>query len=182
MSNIHIAALFQTTDAAHAARDALVQAGIERGRVLVLDRGHAGPEAATGSPRRLWAALKQVFMPDDDANHYAEAIVRGHPLLVADVTQAEQETALGVLRAAGPINVEAHDEGWRSQVEADRTGEDTAFASPLHQHRQAAGSEGIVGGGVIAGDYGAVGAVHGASVNTDILRGRRDKIRIYQPG
>ena len=184
MSSIHIAALFATSAAAHAARDSLAAAGIETGRILVLDRGHADAAATERSPRRLWAALKAVFMPDDDANHYAEAIVRGHPLLVVDVTEAERPLAMRTLEAANPINVEAHDEGWVSNGWTDTQSTERTLA-PVHRGRDAAGSEGITGGGLFSGDYGSVGAVHGAVADTDIMRGKRatgDRVRVYRAG
>jgi len=179
MNNIHIAALFPTTAAANTARDNLVAAGIEPARILVLDRGHADENAPSHAPRNLWDSLKQFFMPDEDANHYAGAIVRGHPLLVADVMEAQRSVALATLEAAGPINVEAHDESWHGDINGNGA-EEHDFAA-ARRDREAAGSEGIVGGGVIAGDYGAVGATN-VRMNTDILRGRRlagENVRVY---
>jgi hypothetical protein len=176
MSSIHIAALFATSAAAHGARDDLAAVGIDASRVLVLDRGHTDTTAPERSPRRLWAALKNVFMPDEDANHYAEAIVRGHPLLVVDVTEAERDLAMRTLESADPINVEAHDEGWVSNGWTDAAATERAL-SAAHHGRDAAGSEGITTSGLFSGDYGAVGAVQGATVDTDILRGR---VRVYR--
>jgi hypothetical protein len=183
MSSIHIAALFATSAAAHGARDDLAAAGIDASRILVLDRGHTDPAATERSPRRLWAALKAFFMPDEDANHYAEAIVRGHPLLVVDVTEAEEPLAMRTLEAAKPINVEAHDEGWVSNGWQETAAAERALAT-VRGARDAAGSEGITNGGLFAGDYGSVGAVHGATVDTDIMRGKQlpnARVRVYRP-
>jgi hypothetical protein len=182
MSSIHIAALFATSAAARAARDALAATGIDAGRILVLDRGHADPAATERSPRRLWSTLKAFFMPDEDANHYAEAIVRGHPLLVVDVTEAERPRAMATLDSASPISVEAHDDGWVSNGWSDAAVTERELAA-AHRDRDAAGSEGITGGGFVAGDYGSVGAVHGAAVDTDILRGKLSpagRVRVYR--
>jgi len=174
MSNIHITALFATSKAAHAARDSMVAAGIESGRILVLDRGHADTAAPPRLHNGLWGALKQMFVHDDDARHYAESIVRGNPLLVADVSEAERAAVLNTLDGFGPVKVEAQDEG------TTRVGVRHAASVPAQEwiastYRDAitSGNEGIVGGSVLAGDYGSVGAVHGAAANTDILRGKR---------
>jgi hypothetical protein len=163
--------LFGTSAAAHAARDSLVQAGIGAGRILVLDRGHADTAAPERSPRRLWATLQRFFMPDEDANRYAEAIVRGNPLLVVDVEESEQASAMAILEAAGPVNVEAHDEGWISNGWTDIAEAERAPAA-AQRDSDAAGSQGMTSGGLFAGDYGSVGAVRGGAVDTDIMRGK----------
>lgn len=173
MRTVHIAALFNTASAAYVAREHLVSAGVQENRILVLDRGHAEDEAP---PRRgLWDTLRQFFLPDDDATQYADAIVRGHPLLVADIDEPQRQLALDVLTQAGAMSVEAHDETWRTGF-AGGLAETGPISIALHDNSEAAGSEGIVAGGIIAGDYGAVGAVPGAVIDTDILRGKRMRV------
>jgi hypothetical protein len=151
MTTTHIAALFPTGNAAHAARDQLVAAGIDAARILVLDRGHGETEAQPRAHRGFWDTVKQFLVPDDDARHYADAIVRGHPLLIADVTETEREIAMSILRAAAPISLEAHD-GAAQAGAPGQTAEDEPWARSRRNDRAAASSEGIIGGGVIAGD------------------------------
>ena len=171
MTNIHIAALFATSAAAHEARDQLVAVGVDAERLLVLDRGHGEAEAQPRPPRRFWDTLKQFFVPEDDAHRYADAIVRGHPLLIADVTEADREMALATLQACGPVSVETHDEASHAASAGQADSEDSLRGN-RRDSVAAASSEGIVGGGVIAGDYGAVGATN-VKIDTDIMRGKR---------
>jgi hypothetical protein len=168
---IHLAALFETTAAARAARDALIAAGVPAGSILVLDRGNPAMAANTATPRGLWGTLKHVLVPDDHAHPYAEGVSRGHPLVVADVSEAQCAAARAALKASHPINIEDRAEAWSEDGwEGVYEGQDEWLdAQP---DRDAAGSEGITAGGIIAGDYGAVGAPHGARVDLDITRGQ----------
>jgi hypothetical protein len=172
MSNIHITAVFATNTAAHEARAGMIATGIDAGRILVLDRGHedAGPPRPQN---RLWAALRQFFVHDEDARHYAESIVRGNPLLVADVSDTERNAALDALRGFAPVSVTAQEEGTQRVGLAHADAAQTQAWISAYRDGVATANEGIVGGSVLAGDYGSVGAVHGAAANMDILRGKR---------
>ncbi len=190
MSGTHIAALFETTAAAHAAQASLVACGVDASRILVLDRGHKDTPKAHG----LWAVLKHVFVPDGDAHDYAEGVFRGHPLLIADVTDEEQAAALAALEAAHPVDIEAktqawRDEGWNGQYDAEGIALRMASGSP-----GAEGSEGeLRRNEVMTGDYGSVGSPLGAGIDTNILRGKSigggdrtavrtddgDRVRVY---
>jgi hypothetical protein len=172
MAGIHIAALFETSAAAHAAHDALIAAGIEASRILVLDRGHADKAGQAHSRGRVWGALKHLLVPDDHAHAYGEGVTRGHPLLLATVTEAEQAAAVAAVQSAHPLNVDAHAEGWREEGWSGVYDGEDEFLASSPMGREAAGSEGIVDSGLLVGDYGAVGGMIGGRANTDILRGK----------
>jgi hypothetical protein len=188
MSGTHIAALFETTAAARAAEATLVAAGVAADRILVLDCGHHDAPSRKG----VWAVLKHVFVPDDDAHDYAEGVRRGHPLLVADVTEAEQAAALAALEAAHPLDIEQRAQDWR---DAGWSGEyEEAGLAPEEDYEGAAGSEGEQrGSDVITGDYGSVGRPLGGRLDLNILRGKTlgggdrsavrtedgDRVRVY---
>jgi hypothetical protein len=188
MSGTHIAALFETTAAARAAEATLVAAGIDADRILVLDRGHHDAPSRKG----VWAVLKHVFVPDDDAHAYAEGVGRGHPLLVADVTDAEQAAALAALEAAHPIDIEQRTQDWRD--EGWNGAYDEAALSPEEDFEGSEGSEGeLRHSDLVTGDYGSVGAPLGGRIDTNILRGKTlgggdrtavrtedgDRVRVY---
>jgi hypothetical protein len=172
MAGIHLAALYPTSAAARAAHQGLIAAGVAAGHVLLLDRTHAETEKHTRIPSRLWGLLKHAVVPDPHAHAYAEGITRGHPLVIADVTEAEQPAALEALQAAGPIDIDAHIDTWRDE------GWDGLYPGAIEWYeatggdRAAAGSEGIVAGGLLVGDYGAVGGMIGGGVDTNILHGK----------
>jgi hypothetical protein len=171
---MHIAAVFETILAARAARAALVDAGIPDSRILLLDRGNHG--GAPRGPRHLWGALKARLLPEHDAHHYAEAITRGHPLLVADVDDAQRAAAVAAVTAQHPLDLDTHVAAWR------QAGWDGVYAGQAEWEAETrtdagpAGSDAIVGGDLISGDYGAVGAPLEGAVNTDITRGT---VRLY---
>ncbi len=190
MSGTHIAAMFETTQAAHAAQASLVAAGVDASCILVLDRGHHETPTAHG----LWAVLKHVFIPDDDAHTYAEGVFRGHPLLVADVTEAEQAAALAALEAAHPIDIESRTEAWRDAGWNGIYDADAIAISANPGFQGAESSEGdLRRNEVLTGDYGSVGAPLGGSINTNIMRGKSigggdrtavrtedgDRVRVY---
>jgi hypothetical protein len=167
-TGFHIAAIFETPAAAHAARDALMAAGVPEAGILVLDRSHADRPAE--SPQGLWGYLKHMLVPDQHAHAYAEGVSRGHPMVIADVTEAGQEAAIAALKSASPINIETRAEKW---TDAGWSGvnEGQDYWLDAQAERDAAGSEGITAGGVMSGDYGSVGAARGGRADTNILRG-----------
>jgi hypothetical protein len=175
MSNnqMHIAAVFETVAAANAACTALSQAGIQACNVLVLDRGE--PAATPAAKGHIWGRLKARLLPSAHAHHYAEAITRGHPLLLADIDVAQRDAAVAALQAHNPIDLQAkvddwQAEGWSGTYEGEDVWSSSGNAEP-------ASSDGVVGGGLIAGDYGAVGAPRATRADTDIQRGT---VRLYR--
>ncbi|MEJ0046856.1 MAG: hypothetical protein WDN04_12635 [Rhodospirillales bacterium] len=168
-SQVHIAALFQTPAAAEAARKALVAAGVDAARILVLDRDD--PDSGAHHAVGLWRGLKRWLVPHAHAHHYAEAVTRGHPLVVADVDPAVHAAAVAALEAAHPLDVQAHVATW---CEGGWSGVNAGHAEWLEASEddaEAPGNAGILSGRAITGDYGAVGAHGGDRVDTDILHG-----------
>jgi hypothetical protein len=167
-SGFHIAAIYETIAAAHAARDALAAAGVPAGSILVLDRGHA--ERPAESPTGLWGHLKHMLVPDQHAHAYAEGVARGYPLVIADVTEADTAAATAALKSAGPLNIESHAEAWTEEGWDGVNGGQEYWLGAQGQ-QDAASSGGITAGGIISGDYGSVGRLRGGNADTNILRG-----------
>ena len=165
----HIAAQFEDLAAALGARDALIAAGVGEGCILVLDRGHA--EIPAESTRGLWGSLKSKLVPDRHAHPYAEGVARGHPLVMADVGEADVARATAALTASRPINIESRASAWEDEGWDGVHGGQSYWLS-AQSVRDAASSGGITAGGIMSGDYGSVGGLHGAGrANTDITRG-----------
>jgi hypothetical protein len=167
-TGFHIAAIYETVAAAHAARDALAAAGVPASSILVLDRSYA--ERPAESEEGLWGHLKHMLVPDHHAHAYAEGVSRGHPLVIADVTETDMAAVTAALKSANPIDIETRADEWtEAGWNGINGGQD--FWLDARADRDAAGSEGITAGGIMSGDYGAVGAVRGGRVDTNILRG-----------
>jgi hypothetical protein len=193
-TGIHIVALYEDAAAAQAAQAALVAAGVPPASIIVLDPSYA--ERPAESEDGLWGTLKHALVPDDHAHVYAEGVARGHALVLADVSETDTDVAVVTLRAAGPIDIDSRANEW---TEAGWNGVNGGqdYWLDAQAERDAAGSEGITGGGFMSGDYGSVGAPHDGRADTNILRGfspyagaREDgvvlnddpAVRIYQVG
>ncbi len=73
-SGNRIVAAFENADRARAARKALTEAGIDNAKMELLDNR---------SDLDNWTAIKRHAVPNEDAHLYAEALGRGHSILVA---------------------------------------------------------------------------------------------------
>ena len=170
---LHIAAVFETTDMARAAQAALIAAGVPAAEILVLDRGNPDPVARR--PGQLWGALRERMLPKHHAHHYAEAVTRGHPLLVADIDEAQQAQAVAALQSLHPIDLEARAEAWQQE---GWTG--THAGEAEYEAEEIDGTDKELDEHLMAGDYGMVGApVHGTRSDSDIRRGT---VRLYRIG
>jgi hypothetical protein len=153
---------------------------VDAARIVVLDRENhdSGAHHAVG----LWGALKRWLVPDFDAHHYAEGVTRGHPLLVADIDQAQHDAAVAALDSAHPLNVDEHAAGWRDDGWDGTHAGQAAWIDAAEDEAEAPGNAGVRSGGFITGDYGAVGAHMGDAADTDILRARGSRVRSYRIG
>jgi len=111
-----VVAMFETYDGARAARDALVSAGIDRSRIELLGRQATEDDTSFRYERNdegFWAAVKSMFVPDDERHLYAEGIHRGHIMLVVRGPADEQDRIISLLESQHPLDVETHAAQWR---------------------------------------------------------------------
>lgn len=196
MDGIHVAALFPSGTEAQAAEAALLAAGVPQAQIAIID---GEDDEVADDSAMLWGAMKQVHLPDEDAHLTAEAVSRGHAVLVAHLAPGSHDAALAALKAAGPLSLEEHAETWRAEGwdgiyegeaeyeyefgEDAEDDEDEIVEEDGEEEEEAAGSGGMSGDGLMTGDYGSVGGT-GSYVDTDILRGKhflagpRNAIRI----
>ena len=112
-----VVAMFETYGEALSARDALVSAGVDRSRIEILDRSAADDDASVRYERNeegLWAAIKNLFMADDESDLYAEGIHRGHAMLIVRGNAGEQDRIITLLEACNPLDVETQAAQWRA--------------------------------------------------------------------
>lgn len=118
-----LTALFDQRADAENAKQQLVQAGIDSGDIDITHQGGSdrygtgtGTTGATGTGEHegFWASLKNLFVPDEDRNAYAEGIRRGGYLLTADVDDHEADTAVRILDTAGSVDFDTRQGEWRS--------------------------------------------------------------------
>ncbi len=119
-----ITAFYESRDYADRAADKLRASGIPASDVTVSpdtaqgEYGAYGDDrTATEAPRKsgFWASLEDLFGGTDDHHTYAEGVRRGHVLLTAHVTDAQLDRAIAVVEEHGSIDLDEHEETWRSE-------------------------------------------------------------------
>ena len=108
-----VACLFESRATADLALEDLVSAGVPRNAIEIVDQSHSGVLGATEEGGGLWDSIKRLFGAED-AHGYYEGVGRGHTLVtVSAANDAEAERAAAVLERHEPIDIDAHEAGWR---------------------------------------------------------------------
>jgi uncharacterized protein (TIGR02271 family) len=111
-----IVAVFDTRDAAQNARDSLLDLGIERERISIVDQSSSEFTTQSDTHRAgFWAHVKQMFMPDADRATLDESLRRGNCVLTASVDDDRVDEAITCLERAGAIDLEEREAQWRTQ-------------------------------------------------------------------
>ena len=112
-----IVALYDTMADANAAKQALVNAGVEGGSVQVMDKSAdpmAGGVDYESGNQGFWGAIKSLFVPDEDAHAYSHAIDKGHAMIVVSPNRtSNREQIIHVLEGTNPIDFDSKLEEWR---------------------------------------------------------------------
>jgi hypothetical protein len=110
-------ASFATPDAAHAARQALVDAGIDAGRITIADHaaGNADIERVTKpADEGILGRIREAILPEDSETATRAALRNDDAVLTLRPLKQEVETAVRVLQAAKPSHFDADLERWRN--------------------------------------------------------------------
>jgi uncharacterized protein (TIGR02271 family) len=103
-SEDRIVATFENADQARAAQKALIGAGIDNGKMELLDNR---------SDLDNWTAIKRHAVPDEDTHAYAEGLGRGHSILVIQAAADEHDRVMQVLGRFTCIDIDDHAAQWR---------------------------------------------------------------------
>ena len=96
-SGDRIVAVFENTERAATAREALIGDGVDNARMELIDRR---------SDLDNLAALKRHALPDEDTHLFAESLGRGHAILVIRAASGEHDRIMQVLSRFNPIDIE----------------------------------------------------------------------------
>ena len=127
-----ISAFFDTKGAAQKAVDDLIDAGIPRGQVEFVEGRAQTAEAA--KPREemgFWAALTNLFMPEQDRYAYSEGLNRGGYLLVVRCDEAMYPRVLELLDTDGAVDLDDREGQWRQEGWSGLPATPAASAAPL---------------------------------------------------
>src|SRR5215207_1772363 len=103
-SSNRIVAVFENTEKAGAAREALITDGIDNARMELLDNR---------SDLDNWGNMKRHALPDDDSHLYAEGLGRGHAILVINAAAGDHDRVMRILGRFNPIDIDEHANEWR---------------------------------------------------------------------
>src|SRR5919107_3052545 len=104
-SGDRIVAVFENTERAATAREALIGDGIDNARMELIDRR---------SDLDNWSAMKRHALPDEDTHLFAEGLGRGHAILVIRAASGDHDRVMRVLSRFNPLDIEEHAQQWRS--------------------------------------------------------------------
>ncbi len=119
-----ITAFYESREYADTAANKLRQSGVPASDVTVSPdtardeySSMALPRAPGRRPKKtgFWASLEDMFGDTEDHGTYAEGVRRGHVLLTARVTDAQLEHSIAILEEHGSIDLDEHEETWRSE-------------------------------------------------------------------
>src|SRR5918994_1560558 len=119
MTMRNITAVFDSRAQAQRAEQQLLELGIPREHVNIIDKSSReySTAAAEGKQKGVWQTIKEMFMPDEDALTYDESIRRGGFMVIAAVDDARSDQAIRILEEAGAVDLERRQEeggarGW----------------------------------------------------------------------
>ena len=117
-----ITAFYESRDYADSAANKLRASGVPASDVTVSpdnardEYGMDGDDTASATKKTgFWASLEEMFGGTDDHHTYAEGVRRGHVLLTAHVTDAQLDRAIAIVEEHGSIDLDEHEETWRSE-------------------------------------------------------------------
>jgi stress response protein YsnF len=117
-SNQYVTAFFDSESDAEAAVARIEAEGISRDQIRIVagDAG-TGVTETRAEPRDegFFAALADLFMPDDDRHAYAEGLSRGGYLVSLNTTPENRDRILDILDDEGTVDMDAREESWRAE-------------------------------------------------------------------
>ena len=122
--------------------------GIDGSRISI----HGNTDATTGSTAGsttgdtgFWASLKELFIPDDDRQAYAEGIRRGGYVVSAEVDEGIVDHALDIFESHGAVDLDTREAEWRAAGWTGSTGSTMGTAGDATMGTPAAATMGTAG-------------------------------------
>ena len=117
MTMRRITAVFDSRADADRAQERLLELGLPREHINILDR--SSREYSESTPglesKGLWASIKEMFMPDEDRVAYEESVRRGGYVLIAAVEDQYADSAIQILENSNAVDLDRRQEEWRTE-------------------------------------------------------------------
>ena len=113
-----ITAFFDDRGSAESAMNELTALGIPTERMRLVEGRQDGEREDDQSDREgggFWEALKDMFMPDEDRNAYAQGLEQGGYLLSVAADQNNYQQIIDVLDDEGTVDMDERETAWRSE-------------------------------------------------------------------
>ena len=162
-----LTAFFDTKGAAQQAVSDIEAVGVSRGDISMVEGGTGTSVTVAASEHEgFLAALKDMFMPEEDRYSYAEGLRRGGYLVSVRTGQVDADRVLDILDRDGAVDMDERETSWRSEGWTGYQASSVGTTSAGTAATQAA---------VTTRDVKSSGTIGNAS-----LTGRDDSISLYE--
>ena len=111
-----ITAFFDTRAAADKAVTDLTAAGIPKQHITVTGSGASTTTTTSAEgDKGFWDSLKDMFLPDEDRDFYAEGLRRGGFMVAVRSEEATYNQVLDILDQDGAVDLDQREATWRSE-------------------------------------------------------------------
>ena len=114
-----ISATFANSQAAHAAKEKLVGAGIPEGSVLIgshADRDQGVAASTEPSDKNIIGRIREAILPEDSERQERSAVANDDALLEVRPPADLVEAAVRIIEQSGPTRFDADLERWRNKA------------------------------------------------------------------
>jgi len=130
MNTRTITAMFDSADAANAARQRLLELGLSSDDVQVTGQD-ASDEPAAADHKGMWESIKDFFTDGDDHATYQEGMRRGGQLLTARVHDEDADDVHAVLENSDAVDLDQRAQEWRAAGWSGTAATGTAAFEPM---------------------------------------------------
>jgi hypothetical protein len=130
MNTRTITAMFDSADAANAARQRLLELGLASDDVQVIGQD-ASDEPAAADHKGMWESIKDFFTDGDDHATYQEGMRRGGQLLTARVQDEDADDVHAVLENSDAVDLDQRAQEWRAAGWSGTAAAGTAAFEPM---------------------------------------------------
>jgi uncharacterized protein (TIGR02271 family) len=147
-----VTGMFDSDAEAERAKEKLISAGVDRSQIRIIpgaqrDQSTAQTEAdkhSAGDEGGFWKTLKNLFLPEEDHQTYAEALSRGAVMLSIQTDERRVSEVEDILESCGAVDMQERETSWRAQGWTGYTGAgDTSTLPPTRMPQVGSSSQNV---------------------------------------